>query len=50
VAIAGADVDVTATQDMRERMVSERGEVPFFDRGPGYRTLSGRDHAEVDFL
>ena len=23
---------------------------PFFDRGPGYRTLAGVDHAEVDFV
>jgi hypothetical protein len=24
--------------------------VPFFDRGPGYRQLSGRDYAEVDIV
>ena len=27
-----------------------RGRLPFFDRGPGYRTLAGVDHADVDFV
>ena len=26
------------------------GPLPFFDRGPGYRQLAGRDHADVDGL
>jgi N-methylhydantoinase B len=45
------DVDVAATQALREELRAARGEVPFFDRGPGYATLhpEGRAHAEVDF-
>ena len=42
-----------STRPRRRRCASsccaaERGFVPFFDRGPGYRQLSGRDYAEVD--
>jgi N-methylhydantoinase B len=40
--------DLPATTALRERVRSERGPTPFFDRGPGYRELSGREHAEVD--
>jgi N-methylhydantoinase B len=40
--------DSTATEELRARMRSQRGPLPFFDRGPGYRQLSGREHAEVD--
>jgi N-methylhydantoinase B len=56
VVVTGTDddpqVDVDATDALRARMRDERGEVPFFDRGPGYRLLhpDGADHAEVDFL
>jgi N-methylhydantoinase B len=57
VVVTGPDddprVDVEATGALRARMRDERGEdVPFFDRGPGYRQLhpEGRAHAEVDFL
>ena len=32
----------------RARMASARGAPPFFDRGPGFETLSGRPAAEVD--
>jgi N-methylhydantoinase B len=42
--------DAEATQRLRERLRSERGALPFFDRGPGYRQLSGRDYAEVDLV
>ena len=36
------DADLTATDALRAEMRSQRtGEEPFFDRGPGYATLSG---------
>ena len=52
-------VDEAATADLRARLRADReaaasgsgGEVPFFDRGPGYARLSGgRAFAEVDVL
>jgi len=50
-------VDEAATAELRARLRAERdaetagGEVPFFDRGPGYARLSGgRAFAEVDML
>jgi N-methylhydantoinase B len=44
-------VDEPATTELRERMRSERGPAPFFDRGPGFPTLSGgRTEADVDRL
>jgi len=43
-------VDADATRALRERLRAARGRRPFFDRGPGYRTLAGVDHAEVDFV
>jgi N-methylhydantoinase B len=44
--------DADRTLALRERMRSERpAELPFFDRGPGYATLSGGPTAaEVDWL
>jgi N-methylhydantoinase B len=45
-----ARVDIAATLALRERLRSSRGTQPFFDRGPGYRTLAGVDHADVDFV
>jgi N-methylhydantoinase B len=45
---ADGDVDDAATAVLRESMRTGRGELPFFDRGPGYRELSGRDYADVD--
>ena len=42
------DVGAASTQALREELHNSRGFVPFFDRGPGYRQLSGRDYAEVD--
>jgi N-methylhydantoinase B len=45
-----SSVDLAATQAQRDRLRASRGFVPFFDRGPGYRQLSGRDYAEVDLL
>jgi N-methylhydantoinase B len=43
--------DPSASESERERRRVQRpGGEPFFDRGPGYRVLSGgRDSAEVDF-
>lgn len=39
---ADGDADLTATEALRAQMRGERtGEEPFFDRGPGYATLSG---------
>jgi N-methylhydantoinase B len=43
-------VDAEATSAVRESLRAARGEAPFFDRGPGYRQLSGREYAEVDLL
>jgi N-methylhydantoinase B len=43
-------VNEAVTASLREARRASRGFVPFFDRGPGYRQLSGRDYAEVDLL
>ena len=43
-------VEAAATTTLRERLRSSRGPQPLFDRGPGYRTLAGVDHAPVDFV
>ena len=52
VLVAGGDgerrLDEDATAALRSRLRAERGQPLFFDRGPGYRELSGRDHADVD--
>jgi N-methylhydantoinase B len=40
--------DAPATAALRRRLGEARGRPPFFDRGPGYRRLAGRDHAELD--
>ena len=44
------EVDGAATRALRDQLRSVRGRQPFFDRGPGYRTLASVDHAEVDFV
>jgi N-methylhydantoinase B len=41
-------VDAVATRLLRARLRAERGPLSMFDRGPGYKRLSGRDRAEVD--
>ena len=48
----GDDVraDLAATAARRVRLAAERGPAPFFDRGPGYARLAGKDHADVDFV
>jgi N-methylhydantoinase B len=45
-------VDAAATSALRASLREARTgtAAPFFDRGPGYRRLSGRDYAEVDLL
>ena len=44
-------IDVEASDRLRERMRTERGEEPFFDRGPGYAQLAaGVNAADVDWL
>jgi N-methylhydantoinase B len=45
-------VDEAASAELRARMRADRGgDRPFFDRGPGYRLLSGgHSHADLDFL
>jgi N-methylhydantoinase B len=43
-------LDASATVSLRSRLREARGRLPFFDRGPGYRRLAGRDHADVDIL
>ena len=52
VVIGGADVDQGATKALRAEMSDARpADPPFFDRGPGYATLSGgRAAAELDYL
>jgi N-methylhydantoinase B len=51
---AGADGeaghDASATASLRRKLREARGRPPFFDRGPGYRRLAGRDHADVDLV
>jgi N-methylhydantoinase B len=43
--------DRPASDGLREEMRAARGEVPFFDRGPGYAALAGgTTSAEVDWL
>ena len=46
------EVDVAATDELRERLRRERPEPAFFDRGPGYAELDpeGRERPEVDLL
>jgi N-methylhydantoinase B len=51
VAFSAADeIDRVATDALRKQLRASRGVAPFFDRGPGYRLLSGRDSAEVDVV
>ena len=52
VVLRGSDgaprVDEEETRMLRARLHENRGDPPFFDRGPGYATLAGgRAHAEV---
>ena len=42
------EIDAAATSALRAQLRLGRRPRPFFDRGPGYRLLSGRDHADVD--
>jgi N-methylhydantoinase B len=42
--------DADGTAALRGRLRALRGRPPFFDRGPGYRRLAGRPHADVDVL
>jgi N-methylhydantoinase B len=45
------EVDSQASAALRARLRKRSGEVPFFDRGPGYARLSrGRLNSEVDFV
>jgi N-methylhydantoinase B len=51
VVLPSGAVDEAATEALRERLRAERGEAPFFDRGPGFPGLSGgKDHADVDVV
>lgn len=44
-------IDVAATEELRAQVRADRGEQPFFDRGPGYARLSGgATSADVDWL
>ena len=50
-AVDSLAVDSDATAGARQRIRAQRGEVAFFDRGPGYATLSGgAPHADVDLV
>ncbi len=47
----GGSVDAAASDALRaDRRAARTGTAPFFDRGPGYATLAGRPHADVDHL
>ncbi len=46
---ASFEIEGEATEALRARLRAQRGPQPFFDRGAGYRRLSGQDHADVDF-
>jgi N-methylhydantoinase B len=53
VVIADGVVDAAASDELRAALASRTSHdtAPFFDRGPGYATLSGgRPHADVDFV
>jgi N-methylhydantoinase B len=51
VVLDGFEVDSSATKTLRDQLREERGSLPMFDRGPGYKKLSGgREAAEVDEL
>src|SRR5207253_9508598 len=54
VVLVGSDgerrVDAGATRALRDRLGAARGRPPFFDRGPGYRTLAGVDPPEGGFV
>ena len=44
-------IDIAASDAVRAELRSQRGEQPFFDRGPGYAALSGgATAAEVDWV
>ena len=44
-------VDAPASDELRATVRADRGEQPFFDRGPGYARLSGgATSADVDWL
>ena len=43
-------LDAEATAALRSFLQSGPRPLPFFDRGPGYRGLAGRDQAEVDVV
>lgn len=47
----GGGPDARATAELRARLASHQEEIPFFDRGPGFKVLSGgKERAEVDHL
>jgi N-methylhydantoinase B len=52
VVLESGEVDEPATEELRASMRSSRtGAEPFFDRGPGYATLSGgATYNEFDVL
>jgi N-methylhydantoinase B len=51
VVLDGFEVDSSATKTLRDQLREERGSLPMFNRGPGYKKLSGgREAAEVDEL
>ncbi|HET7659150.1 MAG TPA: hydantoinase B/oxoprolinase family protein, partial [Oryzihumus sp.] len=44
-------IDTAASDALRAERRADRGEQPFFDRGPGYATLAaGATAADVDWL
>ncbi|MGE3908483.1 MAG: hydantoinase B/oxoprolinase family protein [Chloroflexota bacterium] len=40
--------DIAASSDLRQQLATSREPQNLFDRGPGYRSLSGQPHADVD--
>jgi N-methylhydantoinase B len=49
-AVIAGDPGATEAERARRRAARPESPRPFFDRGPGYATLAGRPHAEVDFV
>jgi len=41
-------VDAAATEAQRSGLAATRAPLTLFDRGPGYRMLSGQAQADVD--
>jgi N-methylhydantoinase B len=51
VALRDDEVDVAASEALRAARRADRGDQPFFDRGPGYARLAdGATSSDLDWL